>query len=492
MVVDCLSINTSFSTIRLPMPFFNAAKLLVISILFLLMAINKLFSQCAPEMGPHPANSAFNSGVDGAGHFLAAGAKDLNWVAAADSINASYSPAVVMDPFPTSYYVSPYHSSAWVSYVQSGMHTKDRFFFYKTHFNLPCKTPCGKKYNGKNAFRLDLDLFADNSIYEVYVNGVAQSGNLGNIMPKPSPYQADGASQNAGITVSLANNWQAGDNEVIIQVASSAPVTGILIQGTVNNLPPLSDTAVAAICEGTSYTFGDSTFTKQGSYLYTFHPAAGCDSNVTLLLTVHKTAYTIDTSICGGQQYFGHTASGTYTDVFTGQGGCDSIRTVHLTVLQNPTPNLGTQLLLCQGDSVNITPGNFNKYIWQDGTTQSSFTVTKPGLYAVAVTNACGTQTAMVTISQTACSINFPTAFNPNNDGYNDVFKILTSYRFQMYSLVLYNRFGQKVFEASQTAQAWDGTYNAQPQPQGAYVWFCRYKRGSVEANIKGVVVLVR
>lgn len=52
------------------------------------------------------------------------------------------------------------------------------------------------------------------------------------------------------------------------------------------------------------------------------------------------------------------------------------------------TVNLGNDLTLCQGESATISPGNdFVTYLWQDGTTNSDFTVTSPGTYAVTVQN---------------------------------------------------------------------------------------------------------
>jgi hypothetical protein len=77
--------------------------------------------------------------------------------------------------------------------------------------------------------------------------------------------------------------------------------------------------------------------TVAGSYLDTFTNYTGCDSIVTLNLTVRATSTgTINTSICSGQSYLfngvNRTAAGTYLDTFTNSAGCDSIVTLNLTI----------------------------------------------------------------------------------------------------------------------------------------------------------------
>jgi gliding motility-associated-like protein len=293
--------------------------------------------------------------------------------------------------------------------------------------------------------------------------------------------------------VSLANGWKPGTNTIVVQVASSAPIVGLLVQSAVKAVPPLSDTIKATICEGKTYNFGTQKLTKSGQYLETFHPAPGCDSSVTLFLKVIPSATTIDTSICQGENYFGHTASGTYTDTYTSSTGCDSVRTVNLTVFTNPHPNIEKDSLLCMGDSLIISPGTFISYLWQDGSTLDHYVVKKPGLYTVTVTSTCGAIKSAVYVNEVSCAyIGFPTAFTPNQDGHNDVFKILTHQTLPEYKLVVYNRFGQKIFETRDPAKGWDGNVSGKQQGTGSYVWFCTFKKGDNVTKMQGTVVLLR
>ena len=88
-----------------------------------------------------------------------------------------------------------------------------------------------------------------------------------------------------------------------------------------------------------SYTWNGETYTASGDYVYTTVAANGCDSVVTLNLTIlpEVPAITIDTTICYGETYTWnnqiYSASGTYNITLQNTNGCDSVVTLQLTVL---------------------------------------------------------------------------------------------------------------------------------------------------------------
>ncbi len=452
----------------------------------------KTFSQCTVVSGPAPAKQIFNTGSNGISGTLGGGAQDQHWTVTMDSITGVYSPAIIMSNVPDVYYQGA-GGSKWISISQLGSHSGDRFIFFKVNFDLPCNDPCGRPFSGNNAFTVNLDLYADNSVYEIYENGKPQSGNLGGIIPIQGPYQGGGSAASGVIRVSLFKDWKPGANTLIIQVASSAPITGLLAETSVNQPPPLSDTVTKSICEGGIYNFGTQKLTQAGIYRQTFHPGPGCDSNVMLILNVVPNKVTIDTSICQGTNYAGYTKTGIYTDKFTSSLGCDSTRTLNLKVYSKPNPHIEEDSILCTGDSLVISPGTFTSYLWQDGSTLDHYVVKKPGLYTVTITSSCGTVKSAVYINEVTCSyLVFPTAFTPNKDGQNDYFKVLTHFPLQQFKLTVYNRFGQKVFEESDPAKGWDGSFNNKSQPLGTYVWFCTYKKNGSTITAKGTVLLVR
>ena len=113
----------------------------------------------------------------------------------------------------------------------------------------------------------------------------------------------------------------------------------------------------AFVCQGSTYDFNGTILTAGGTYTDTLQASGGCDSIVTLHLTIHPGAtYQFSTSICSGSSYNfnGHTltSAGTYSDTLFTQYGCDSIVTLTLVVNQAVTTQLG--IVVCNGSSYNF------------------------------------------------------------------------------------------------------------------------------------------
>ncbi len=67
-----------------------------------------------------------------------------------------------------------------------------------------------------------------------------------------------------------------------------------------------------------------------------------------------------------------------------------------------------------------------------------------------------------------AMTIYVPNTFTPNGDGLNDSFGIAGEAIKELH-LVIYNRWGQKIFETNNINDRWDGTFNGTLAPQGSY-----------------------
>jgi gliding motility-associated-like protein len=253
--------------------------------------------------------------------------------------------------------------------------------------------------------------------------------------------------------------------------------------------PAMGSSINQIICFGQSYMGHNSA----GTYIDTLLATNGCDSIRILNLEVTPKLFSIlDTSICTGQAYEGHINAGTFEDTLVDANGCESIRRINLSVEDKPNPNLGLDTNICISGELLISPGVFNNYLWQDGSTRSSFLVKGSGLYSVTVSNSCGSSTDEIMVTEKPCEIYFPNAFTPNNDGKNDVFNILNASDFQSYYLAIYNRWGEKVFETKNAKKGWDGNKNSQQAEMGVYVWYCKFKKSNVDKIMKGTVTLVR
>ena len=118
--------------------------------------------------------------------------------------------------------------------------------------------------------------------------------------------------------------------------------------------PVESTTLSAAICEGTSYTENGFNVSAAGTYTQNLQTIDGCDSIVTLTLTVNPVeSMTLSAAICEGTSYtengFNVSEAGTYTQNLQTINGCDSIVTLNLTI--NPTYNITIDASINEGET---------------------------------------------------------------------------------------------------------------------------------------------
>ncbi len=74
------------------------------------------------------------------------------------------------------------------------------------------------------------------------------------------------------------------------------------------------------------------------------------------------------------------------------------------------------------------------------------------------------------------CNFVMPNAFSPNGDGINDQLLLESQCDFESFQLIISDRWGERVFETSNSAILWDGTFKGQVCSQGIYVYDLQYK----------------
>ncbi len=86
-----------------------------------------------------------------------------------------------------------------------------------------------------------------------------------------------------------------------------------------------------------------------------------------------------------------------------------------------------------------------------------------------------------------------PSAFTPNGDGNNDVFKVAGITFQKMVDFRVFNRWGQEVFHTANPEIGWDGTYHGVPQDIGVYNWTIIVSHPNDGNKVfKGNVTLIR
>ncbi|MDX9748715.1 MAG: gliding motility-associated C-terminal domain-containing protein [Paludibacter sp.] len=105
-------------------------------------------------------------------------------------------------------------------------------------------------------------------------------------------------------------------------------------------------------------------------------------------------------------------------------------------------------------------------------------------------------RSGLVTVTTPDVDFFIPEGFSPNGDGINDLFVIRGIHRYPANTFVIYNRWGNKVFEASPYQNTWDGRsmfglrVGGDELPVGTYFYVLDLKDGS--AIYKGTIYLNR
>ena len=112
--------------------------------------------------------------------------------------------------------------------------------------------------------------------------------------------------------------------------------------------------------------------------------------------------------------------------------------------------------------------------------------------FTLAVTSIKGcSDTAMVTINVNKLLL-MPSAFTPDGNNYNDIFRIPRGVSLKLFEFAVYNRWGHKVFSTSDIAKGWDGRYAGVLCNTGSYIYTIDGILQGRKVLLKGNVILIR
>ncbi len=216
------------------------------------------------------------------------------------------------------------------------------------------------------------------------------SGSAPSVAITPGPTVTICSGQSVTLTASGSTNylWSTGETTAAITVSAAGVYTVVSsnncgsdsasVTVTVTNVPTVNITASAtSLCAGQT-----ATLTASGASTYLWS-----NGQTTSSITVNAPGtYTVTgTSSCG-------TATATQT-----------ITAGTLPVAQISSPST----ILCPGTSLTLSASGGDNYTWSNGTTGSQNTITQAGQYFVYATNACGSDTADITVNQSNIFANF-------------------------------------------------------------------------------------
>ena len=318
-------------------------------------------------------------------------------------------------------------------------------------------------------------------------------------------------------------------------IAGAANGCDSIVTTNLTIVPISTSTTNLVECTGFSITVNGNTYNTTGIYIDTLIAGAvsGCDSIITTNLTIVQPGNAgADTtsSFCSGNGTMDlftllgaadvggvwspalSSGTGIFDPLVDLAGSYNYIitnvpclpDTASVTVIINPSPtvNITTVDDNCEqaigAISLNTTSGTppftFN---WSTGSTDSSIANLGLGIYTVIVgdSNGC-TNSYNVSVEdfELDCEyhIYLPNVFSPNGDNENDIL-FVRGEGIETVKLIIYNRWGNKVFESTDITQGWDGTYRGQEQGSAVFVYYIEatFVNGAT-AKEKGNVSIVK
>ncbi|MGV3528253.1 MAG: T9SS type B sorting domain-containing protein, partial [Flavisolibacter sp.] len=379
----------------------------------------------------------------------------------------------------------------------------------------------GNSYNAAGTYSVTLkneNGCDSTAILNLLVNPVVTSTTRVNVCPAQLPYVWNGNNYTAAGTYTVSLTGANGcDSIATLNLVVTDVVTGA------------TDTANICALE-LPYTWNGTAYNAAGTYSKTLVNQAGCDSIATLVLTVAPIATATITGpdeICKGESTeitITLTGNGPWLVIYndgTSNHQLDNITTNVYKFTVTPTQTTTYSLVSvadrkCYNDNLNSavtvtvyesgsglrlptittkedTPtqlrgrdmGPGYSYQWSPGVGLSATNIIDPVfrnnssvdyLINMMSHNGCEVVDSLLVLVEKVpepiiSDLFVPKAWTPNNDGHNDKLTPLLVNIKEIHYFIIYNRWGQKMFETHEKYQGWDGIYNGTPQPQDVYTW---------------------
>lgn len=176
------------------------------------------------------------------------------------------------------------------------------------------------------------------------------------------------------------------------------------------------------------------------------------------------------------QPSFVVTEAGIYT-VEINLSNCTASDSIEIDYLAPMSLSLIADTSICSADDfileADIQNAEFTQ--WNTGSNSNSIYVNTSGFYSVEAFNTCESIVDSVYIDVVECekevNLYAPNAFSPNGDIHNNSFKFVSDNEFDRFEWMVFNRWGELVFQANDINASWDGTHLNKICKDGTYVW---------------------
>jgi len=193
-------------------------------------------------------------------------------------------------------------------------------------------------------------------------------------------------------------------------------------------------------------------------------------------------------------------SAGTYIITITDSHGCIKSGSVTITEAQPITIQSTVTPTSCpdskDGSIILTLAGGTGPYnvLWSDGFAGKNRSGLIPGSYTATVTdqNNCGeTNTVILDFTFTSGCLVIPQVLTPNNDGFNDEWRIRNIDLYPGAEIRVFNRWGRMIFSTRNPSDdPWDGTIGGKPAPTDSYHYILYLNDGSEPRS--GVISVIR
>jgi len=195
---------------------------------------------------------------------------------------------------------------------------------------------------------------------------------------------------------------------------------------------------------------------------------------------------------------------GIHQIIYNIPGGCGDADTTFVTVHALPqvseTPSDASCIGAADGSIILLVSNGLPpyQYLWNNSSILQNLENIIAGTYIYTVTDANGCSVsgqATVNDGLEDCFLShiyIPNVFSPNGDGQNDLL-FVRGEGIQFLEFVIYNRWGQKIFETNSQSKGWDGTFKDKHCDPGVFTYYVKasFFNGN-EVNLYGNITLIR
>jgi gliding motility-associated-like protein len=163
--------------------------------------------------------------------------------------------------------------------------------------------------------------------------------------------------------------------------------------------------------------------------------------------------------------------------------GCVDTVVKNVTVKPFPLVDIGSDTIVPSCSNIEFDAGNQgSEYLWSNGSNTQTIQLEKvfkdTTVWVAVDKNGClAGDTVFIGVEPIQEMLYYPNAFTPNGDGQNDEFRAVgNTDNIFSYSLLIFNRWGQLIYESNDPNAGWDGRYNGEPMPADTYIYRAIYR----------------